>query len=361
MNNTIKNEKYTLITGGAGFIGVNLADKLLSLGRRVVIYDNLSRAGVEKNLQWLKDKHGNKAIAQIADIRDKAFLQQCVNDAEQIFHFSAQVAVTSSLTDPENDFEVNLIGTFNLLEAIRNSSQKPPLIFTSTNKVYGDLNDLNFISDETRVYPENKSVHRHGIDESRPLDFHSPYGCSKGSADQYVLDYSRCYGLKTVVFRMSCIYGPHQFGNEDQGWVAHFLISALENKPIVIYGNGKQVRDILFVEDLVEAFLLAEQNIDKTSGKVFNIGGGPNNTVSLIEIINLIQKATGKEIDFTFEESRVGDQQYYVSNTSRFQMETGWSPKTSVLQGVEKLLFWLSKSRNISLPKSKFLSEAMVE
>ncbi|ASQ44763.1 SDR family NAD(P)-dependent oxidoreductase [Legionella clemsonensis] len=361
MKGTIGNENYTLITGGAGFIGTNLADRLLGQGRRVMIYDNLSRPGVEQNLQWLKGKYGNQVIIQIADIREKKVLQACVNNAQQIFHFLAQVAVTSSITNPEDDFEVNLVGTFNLLEALRHSSRTPPLIFTSTNKVYGDLRDLAFTTNQTRFYPEDATIDLNGIDENQPLDFHSPYGCSKGSADQYVLDYSRCYGLKTTVFRMSCIYGPHQFGNEDQGWVAHFTISALESKPVVIYGNGKQVRDILFVEDLIEAFLLAEQHIDKLSGNAFNIGGGPKNTVSLIEVVELIQKKTGKEIDLIFEEWRTGDQCYYVSNIAKFKSATGWSPKISVSQGVERLISWLNESKNHFSKESKFLSKAMVE
>jgi CDP-paratose 2-epimerase len=352
-------EKYVLITGGAGFVGTNLAKRLLSTGKRVMIYDNISRDGVENNLKWLQEKYGDRLLVQIADVKEKRILEECVKNAEQVFHFSAQVAVTSSLTNPEHDFEVNIKGTFNLLEAIRKSAHKPPLVFTSTNKVYGDLTDLGLITDETRYYPENNEICNNGVDESRPLDFHSPYGCSKGSADQYVLDYSRSYGLKTAVFRMSCIYGPHQFGNEDQGWVAHFLISALQDKPIVIYGNGKQVRDILFVEDLVDAFLLAQQNMDKISGNAFNIGGGPQNTVSLMEILEIIRQKTGKAIDISYETWRTGDQQYYVSNTSKFKTATGWSPKFSVSQGVDELLLWLCKSRNISLKQDKVSSKAI--
>jgi CDP-paratose 2-epimerase len=352
-------EKYILITGGAGFIGTNLAARLLSEGKKVMIYDNLSRAGVEQNLQWLKDKYGDKLIVQIADIREKRILEECVKNAEQVFHFSAQVAVTSSLTNPVHDFEVNITGTFNLLEAIRKSPNRPPLVFTSTNKVYGDLMDLGLTTDDTRYYPENDLFRKNGVDESRPLDFHSPYGCSKGAADQYVLDYSRSYGLKTAVFRMSCIYGPHQFGTEDQGWVAHFLIQALQDNPITIYGNGKQVRDILFVEDLVNAFVLAQKNIDKISGNAFNIGGGPANTVSLIEILDLIKKKTGKVMDISFEEWRTGDQQYYVSNTSKFRKATGWKPEYSVTEGVEALMNWLCESRGIELPVRNITTKAI--
>ena len=352
-------EKYTLITGGAGFIGTNLAARLLSEGKRVMIYDNLFRDGVEQNLQWLQAEYGKNLMIQIADINEKRILQQCVNHASVIFHFSAQVAVTSAVINPVHDFQVNLKGTFHLLEAIRNSKHQPPLLFTSTNKVYGNLQDIGMEENRTRYQPSDRKIRKYGINEKMPLDFHSPYGCSKGAADQYILDYSRCYGLKTAVFRMSCIYGPHQFGTEDQGWVAHFLISALENKPVYIYGNGKQVRDILFVEDLVDAFQLAHKNIDKLQGEVFNIGGGPKNTVSLLEILNLIKEKAGKEMKISFEDWRTGDQQYYVSNTSKFQEATGWAPQYSVDEGVEALMRWLCDSRNIDLPETLKPSNAI--
>ena len=257
-----KNQKYTLITGGAGFVGVNLADRILSEGKNVLVFDNLSRDGVEKNLSWLQEKYPDTLQVKIADIRDKSAVNEAVENAEQVFHFAAQVAVTSSLTNPFHDFEVNAQGTLNLLEAIRNSDNQPPLIFTSTNKVYGELPDVKMVLNGDRYNPDDSLIRKNGISEERNLDFHSPYGCSKGVADQYIIDYARTFGLKTVVFRMSCIYGPHQFGTEDQGWVAHFLIQALKGKPITLYGDGKQVRDILFIEDLVDAFLLAQENIE---------------------------------------------------------------------------------------------------
>lgn len=355
-----KNTSYTLITGGAGFIGTNLAARLLEEGKNVMIYDNLSRDGVEQNLQWLKETYGSKLYVQIADIGEREVLQQCVNNAEQIFHFSAQVAVTSSLTNPIHDFGTNLKGTFNILEAIRNSPHQPPLVFTSTNKVYGNLSDQDFSTDNTRYYPSNKEYLEQGIDENRPLDFHSPYGCSKGASDQYVLDYCRSYGLKTAVFRMSCIYGPHQFGTEDQGWVAHFIISALENKPIVIYGNGKQVRDILFIDDLVNAFLLAQDHMDKIAGNAFNIGGGPKNTTSLLEILDLIKENTGQDMAVSHEEWRTGDQQYYVSNTSKFTAATGLSPKVSVDKGVQRLTDWLKNTRYLNASEAEVSSKEAV-
>lgn len=352
-------EKYTLITGGAGFIGTNLAARLLSEGKKVMIYDSLFREGVEQNIQWLQSEYGEKLIIQIADINEVRVLQQCVKNATEIYHFSAQVAVTSSVSNPLHDFQVNLEGTFHLLEAIRNSKHQPPLLFTSTNKVYGNLQDIQMEENASRYYPADKKIKKYGINEKMPLDFHSPYGCSKGAADQYILDYSRSYGLKTAVFRMSCIYGPHQFGTEDQGWVAHFLIRALEEQPISIYGNGKQVRDILFVEDLVDAFLLARKNINSLAGEVFNIGGGPKNTVSLLEILDIIKEKTGKEMNISFDGWRTGDQQYYVSNTSKFQEATGWTPKYAVNEGVEALMKWLCESRNIELPESLKSSNAI--
>lgn len=345
-------EKYSLITGGAGFIGTNLAARLLEEGKRVMVYDSLFRDGVEQNLKWLQKKYGENLIIQIANINEKSLLEVSVNHASEIFHFSSQVAVTTSLTNPTLDFKVNLEGTFNLLEAIRKTDHQPPLIYTSTNKVYGNLDDVNMLANKTRYHPADENIAKNGIAEDRALDFHSPYGCSKGSADQYILDYSRSYGLKTTVFRMSCIYGPHQFGTEDQGWVAHFLISALEEKPIVIYGNGKQVRDILYVEDLVDAFIAAGKNMDKLSGEVFNIGGGPENTVSLLEILDIIKQNTGKKLDISFENWRMGDQYYYVSNTSKFQNATGWSPKYNVEKGVSLLNEWLSKKRGIKPSKN---------
>ncbi|MEG9327390.1 GDP-mannose 4,6-dehydratase [Salinimicrobium catena] len=345
-----EDEQYSLITGGAGFIGTNLASRLLSEGKKVMVYDSLFRDGVEENLQWLKQQYGDKLIIQIAGINETRILQNCVDHASEVFHLCAQVAVTSSVTNPIHDFNVNLQGTFNLLEAIRNSKHQPPLIFTSTNKVYGNLKDVEMIENETRFYPADEKMKKYGINEKIPLDFHSPYGCSKGAADQYILDYSRTYGLKTVVFRMSCIYGPHQFGTEDQGWVAHFLISALQDDPITIYGNGKQVRDILYVDDLIDAFLLAKKNMNSLAGEVFNIGGGPENTVSLLEILNLIKEKADKKMDVSFEDWRTGDQFYYVSNTDKFKEATGWKPKYKVEQGVENLVHWLCENRNIELP-----------
>ena len=351
---------YVLITGGAGFIGVNLANHLLNQGHKVIIYDNLSRSGVEKNLEWLLTEHDSGNIwVEVADVRNYFNLKKAVDRSKMVFHLAAQVAVTSSLDDPIHDFEVNIKGTFNLLEAIRNSPHQPPLVFTSTNKVYGDLFDLEFEQTETRYSPHNDNIKHNGIGESQPLSFHSPYGSSKGASDQYVLDYARSYNLKAVVFRMSCIYGPHQFGTEDQGWVAHFLIQAIKGHLIHIYGDGKQVRDILFVKDLVNAFQLAWENMDTVSGQVFNIGGGVENSISLLELLNLIEIKHKLKIDLAFGSSRTGDQVYYVSDTKSFNRAVGWSPVVSIEEGLKGIFEWLSKQHRPIKIKDK-LNDTLV-
>lgn len=334
-----------LITGGAGFVGTNLAARLLDAGRRVLIYDNLSRPGVEHNLRWLRSRHGDHLQVEIADVRDPHLLRDAVSQAGQVFHLAAQVAVTSSLEDPPMDFEVNLRGTLNLLEAIRLARRPPPLVFTSTNKVYGGLDDIALDATESRYQPRDRRLRETGISELRPLDFHSPYGCSKGGADQYVLDYARSFGLSAAVLRMSCIYGPHQFGNEDQGWVAHFLIRALKRKSITLYGDGLQVRDLLFVEDLVDAFLLCQERMGEISGRAFNMGGGPANTVSLVELLDRIGSLTGEPAAVEHADWRTGDQRYYVSDTREFSAATGWAPRVDVAEGVRRLHDWLKTER----------------
>jgi CDP-paratose 2-epimerase len=336
--------KPILITGGAGFIGSNLAHRLLSNGHRVRLLDNLSRSGVERNLRWLIETHGDMVDIEVPDVRNFSTIKQAVKDASQVFHFAAQVAVTSSLSDPIEDFEINARGTLNLLEAIRNTDNPPPLVFTSTNKVYGTLGDLQFTDGATRYAPVDSFIRERGIAENRSLDFHSPYGCSKGAADQYVLDYARTYGIAALVFRMSCIYGPHPYGNEDQGWVAHFMIRSITGKPITIYGDGKQVRDILFIEDLVDAFLLAQQHMRRLSGSAFNIGGGPANTISLLELLDLITELHGGELSIQFESWRAADQRYYVADTGKFASLTEWKPKVGVREGARRLYEWLMAS-----------------
>jgi CDP-paratose 2-epimerase len=333
--------KPVLITGGAGFVGSNLADRLLSAGHRVRLLDNLSRTGVERNLQWLIETHGDLVDIEVPDVRNFSIVKQAVKDASQVFHFAAQVAVTSSLTEPREDFEINARGTLNILEAIRGLENPPPLIFTSTNKVYGTLSDLEFTKEPTRYAPLDPSIRERGIAENRPLDFHSPYGCSKGAADQYVVDYARTFGIPALVFRMSCIYGPHQHGNEDQGWVAHFIIQSLAGLPITIYGDGRQVRDILFVDDLVDAFLLGQRHMKKLSGNAFNIGGGPENTISLLELLDMLAELHGGDLSIQFENWRAADQRYYVADTTKFSDLTGWKPKVGVNEGIRRLYEWL--------------------
>jgi CDP-paratose 2-epimerase len=347
-----------VITGGAGFVATNVAHRLLVSGQRVVLFDNLSRPGVAENVRWLEKMHGNRVRFQRGDVRDVQAVRSVVADAAHIFHFAAQVAVTTSLVDPFADFEINARGTLNLLEAVRATDHKPSVLFTSTNKVYGHLDDILLRAAATRYEPEDRELRARGISEARCLEFHSPYGCSKGAAEQYVLDYSRTFGLRTVVFRMSCIYGPHQFGNEDQGWVAHFLIAAMRDQLLTIYGDGLQVRDILFVEDLVDAMLLAHANIDELSGEAFNIGGGPANTTSLVELMRLIDELRGTPPLAEMEMWRTADQRYYVSDTSKFRNATGWAPKVDVREGVSRLHDWLVDNQRVEADLNADLVEA---
>jgi CDP-paratose 2-epimerase len=339
--------RRALVTGGAGFIGTNLADRLLCEGRRVRIVDNLSRPGVEGNLAWLRERHGERIEVITGDLRDRQVAAEAVRGVDSVFHLAAQVAVTTSLEDPVLDFDVNLTGTINLLESARALDEPPAFLFTSTNKVYGGLEDIELHDSGSRYEPVAAAIRRAGISEERPLDFCTPYGCSKGAADQYVLDYAKSFGLQTVVLRMSCIYGPHQYGNEDQGWVAHFAIRALDGEPITLYGDGHQVRDILFVEDLVEAFLLARENVETIGGRAYNMGGGPENAVSLLDVIERIGELHGAPPQTRFGPWRQGDQRYYVSDTRRFQRDTGWRPRVGAEEGIERLYGWLREGAGV--------------
>ena len=334
--------KRVLITGGAGFIGSNLAHRLLSLGVPVRILDNLSRRGSRENLMWLRHDFPEDLEVVVGDVRKHNDIEAAIQGVDQVFHFAAQVAVTSSVTDPETDFDINARGTLNVLEAIRHQLDPPGLIFTSTNKVYGALEDIDLERRGDRYEPRDPN-YREGVDESRPLDFHSPYGCSKGAADQYIRDYARIYGLSTIVFRMSCIYGPRQFGNEDQGWVAHFLMQAMRGEAISIYGDGAQVRDILFAGDLVDAFLQAESNIERLAGRAFNIGGGAANSISLLDLLRKIDDLSPYPTQVRFDEWRPGDQRYYVSDCSSFREATGWSPEVGVNEGIRRLHEWVAR------------------
>ena len=336
-----------LITGGAGFIGCNLADACINRGHKVTLLDNLSRRGSGANLAWLRERHGEPGFDFIrADIRDADAMLAAAGGQEAIYHLAAQTAVTTSVADPRPDFEINALGTFNVLEAARRAATDPVFIYSSTNKVYGSMEDAVAVEEATRyvlpAYPE-------GVGEDRPLDFHSPYGCSKGAADQYVRDYARIYGLRSVVFRQSCIYGQRQMGVEDQGWVAWFVIAAAFGKPITIYGDGKQVRDLLHVDDLVAAFQMATEKIDITKGQVYNLGGGPANTLSIwAEFGPLLSELVGHEvIPAAVKDWRPGDQPVFVANVARARREFGWSPQVSVAAGVARLISWVKQNRDL--------------
>ena len=345
-----------LVTGGAGFIGSNLADRLARDGHRVRVYDALSRPGVERNLEWLRSSHGDRIEFVHADVRDHAALAAAASDVQAVFHFAAQVAVTTSMTDPREDFDINIGATFALLDALRQRGDATPLIFASTNKVYGDLADLDFALEDEAYVPVDAAVRANGIGEARPLDFHTPYGCSKGAADQYVLDFARSFGVPTCVMRMSCIYGHRQMGTEDQGWVAHFLIRALEGKPITLYGDGHQVRDILDVSDAVEAYVAAWRSIDRVAGRAFNLGGGPANAISLRQLLSYMGELTGREIDVSFADWRAGDQRYFVADTRAAEAALGLAGKVPWRAGVARLARWLAEERRLNLPLAEELA-----
>lgn len=335
------------ITGGSGFIGCNLADSFLEEGRDVLIVDNLSRSGVERNLEWLKSRHGDRVHLALIDVRDNPKLQDVLSDAEAVFHLAAQTAVTTSLVDPVDDFETNARGTLNVLEAVRKANKGAPVIFSSTNKVYGSLDDIELSEDDGRYWPLLPNIAEKGVAEDRPLDFSTPYGCSKGVADQYVLDYAKTYGIPTAVMRMSCIYGPRQLGTEDQGWVAHFLIRALAGEPITLYGDGKQVRDILHVDDAVAAYRLAHRSLEGggAAGRVYNLGGGTRNAVSLKSLLREIEAAIGRPVPVEHSQWRTGDQRYFVADTGKLERELGWNAEISWQRGVRHLAEWLARER----------------
>ena len=341
--------RSVLIFGGAGFIGSNWAYRLLkTTNAKVHIFDNLSRRGVQHNLKWLQKAAGNTDRLQltVGDVRDSAMVERAVSKASEIYHFAAQVAVTSSVTDPRFDFEVNLGGTFNILEAARKSGRRPFVLFTSTNKVYGNMAGQQ-LSHGSRRYNFSS---QDAVSELQPLDFHSPYGCSKGAADQYVRDYCRIYDLPTVVFRMSCIAGARQFGNEDQGWVAHFLYSALERQPVTIYGDGCQVRDVLAVEDLLQAFESVRSHISTTAGQVYNVGGGVANCTSLLELIDQIEQLTGVHLEYEFDRVRPGDQPLYVTDFRKLRYHTGWSPQIQLREILESIHAFWKENRELFRP-----------
>jgi CDP-paratose 2-epimerase len=312
-----------LITGGAGFLGVNAADHMVEHGWHVTVLDNLSRAGTERNLEWLTSRHRESVAFIKEDVRNAHALAGHVREVEAVLHLAAQVAVTTSLVDPATDFGVNAAGTVNVLEAVRKHNPRAAVVYASTNKVYGKLARSNSACKETQ-----------------PLDFHSPYGCSKGAADQYVRDYARCFGMNTVVLRQSCIYGAHQYGTEDQGWVAHFVHSIVHDRGLTIYGDGMQVRDLLDVRDLSRLYELVIDRIGETRGEVYNVGGGPENQRNLLEVIARIGELTGREPRYTFADWREGDQEFYVSDVSKSKERLGWEPGIDFDRGLRDLVAW---------------------
>jgi CDP-paratose 2-epimerase len=337
---------HVIVTGGAGFIGSNVSAAFLRDGHRVTIFDSLARPGVEGNIDWLEAQAPAGALRFVhGDVRDTDLVRSVIgaSDVQLVFHFAAQTAVTTSLVAPREDLEINVLGTHNVLEAVRQSrALVPPMLFyTSTNKVYGSLPRRSSVETNTRYQFADAELERFGIGEQEPLDFHSPYGCSKGAADQYVHDYARIYGLRTVVFRMSCIYGPRQFGTEDQGWVAHFMLAMARGQRLTIYGNGKQVRDLLFIDDLVRAFRLAALHIETTAGNVYNMGGGPANSVSIWhELRPRLEQFAGQIPPVELDAWRPGDQPVYVSDTRKARGDFGWAPRVSIDEGLRRLWAW---------------------
>jgi CDP-paratose 2-epimerase len=336
----------SLITGGAGFIGCNLANRLIDEGHIVTIYDNLSRRGAQSNLDWLALLHGPDRFELIeADVRDSERLKMAARGKDVIYHLAGQVAVTTSVLAPRDDFESNVLGTFNALEAARAAGSDPVFIYASTNKVYGGMEHVTVEESATRYRYRDFPL---GIPETQPLDFHSPYGCSKGAGDQYVRDYTRIYGLRTVVFRQSCIYGPRQFGIEDQGWIAWFVIAAVMGHPITIYGNGKQVRDVLYVTDMIDAYQAAIRRIDVAAGQIYNLGGGSDNTLSVwAELGPILEDLKGCKVDVKCSDWRPGDQRIYISDIRKAQRDLDWQPKVGVSEGVQRLYDWVVANKEL--------------
>lgn len=327
-----------LVTGGAGFIGCNAAARLQSHGHDVLCIDNFSRPRVEQNAAWLAEQG---VSTERIDVRDASAMDRVAKDfaPEVVLHCAAQVAVTTSVTSPRRDFEDNALGTLNVLEAVRHHAPAAIVLYASTNKVYGGMEDVGVRLEGARYRYDGLP---HGCPETRPLDFHSPYGCSKGAADQYVRDYARIYGLRTVVFRQSCIYGYRQFGLEDQGWVAWFTIRAMQGKPVTIFGDGRQVRDVLFIDDLLDAFENAITRIDRVSGRIYNLGGGPRNTLSLLELVELLSRLSERPMQVSFADWRPGDQRIFVADVRKAWEELAWAPETPVERGVQKLYAWVA-------------------
>ena len=338
--------RHYLVTGGAGFIGSNYVHRLVQRGETVTIYDNLSRAGAPRNLAWLEETYGKNAFRLIVgDVQSADQMAEAAKEADVIVHLAGQVAVTTSVTNPREDFEANALGTFNALEAARLSGRDPIFIYSSTNKVYGGMDDVELIEEATRwLYKDLVE----GCPETQPLDFHSPYGNSKGTGDQYTRDYARIYGLRSVVFRQSCIYGPRQFGVEDQGWLAWMTIAAVTGKQITIYGDGKQVRDVLHVNDLLDAYDAAIEKIDRARGQVYNMGGGPRNVLAVwAEFGPILERLLGKKIEVAHADWRPGDQRVFYADTSKAKRELDWEPKIDLEEGIEMLFEWVKANKEL--------------
>jgi CDP-paratose 2-epimerase len=332
-----------LVTGGCGFIGSNIADALAGRGEDVRVFDSFAREGARENAIWLQSRHRRRVTIVTGDTRDADAVAAAVAGVKGVMHLAGQVAVTSSLDDPIYDFEVNARGALNVLEALRRRNPEAGLVFASTNKVYGRLLDDSQIARRGERYIPTESALAGGVDEGQPLDLYSPYGCSKGTADQYVRDYARVFGLRTVVMRMSCIYGPRQFGTEDQGWIAHMLLRAMRGEPITIFGDGYQVRDALHIEDAVAAWIGALDRIEDVAGSIFNLGGGEQNAISLRELLARIEAMRAEAPLTRFEEWRPGDQPWYVSNTRRIEQALGWRARMPLDQGLRSLEAWLTE------------------
>ncbi|MCI0554365.1 MAG: GDP-mannose 4,6-dehydratase [Anaerolineae bacterium] len=338
--------RHYFVTGGAGFIGSNYVHRLIQRGEKVTVFDNLSRAGAARNVAWLEETFGKDAFRLIVgDLRDADLIRESAKDADVIVHLAGQVAVTTSVLSPRDDFESNALGTFNALEAARLSERSPIFIYASTNKVYGGMEDVEIIEEATRWLYKNLE---YGCSETQPLDFHSPYGCSKGTGDQYVRDYARIYGLRSVVFRQSCIYGPRQFGVEDQGWLAWMMIAAVTGRQITVYGDGKQVRDVLHVNDLLNAYDTAIEKIDRANGQAYNIGGGTRNVMAIwAEFGPILERLVGRKIEVARADWRPGDQRVFYADFRKAKRELGWEPKIDLEEGMELLFNWINKNREL--------------
>lgn len=332
-----------LITGGCGFLGSNLASHAIGLGIDLCVFDSLYRHGAQANLQWLKTQ-GDFAFVH-GDIRNANDVERVVRQfgPTMVFHLAGQVAMTTSIANPRMDFEVNAMGTLNLLEALRQHAPRAGVIYSSTNKVYGDLEQYHYSETATRFVCDE---HPSGFDEATPLDFHSPYGCSKGAADQYLRDYHRIFGLDTVAFRHSSMYGGRQYATEDQGWIGWFCQMAVETKrgqrasPFAISGNGKQVRDVLHAEDMIALYFQTARHIDKAAGQAFNVGGGIDNSLSLLELFGLLATEIDRPLDFTMKPPRESDQKVFVADIGKVSALMGWRPQVSAAVGVGKMLAW---------------------